>query len=128
MHCVALRKHNTTSAFVIVEMTNNKHYSTLFKTRVWIVISKFFKYQTYLEVVSQKHQTILATLELPHFIVFTAIQSVHIVGYSLPGSENSSSFAFTMKHSVSRTWRQQQQQYHSENNSSSSFLCVNEPF
>ncbi len=121
MHCVALRKHNTTSAFVIVEMTNNKHYSTL-------VISKFFKYQTYLEVVSQKHQTILATLELPHFIVFTAIQSVHIVGYSLPGTENSSSFAFTMKHSVSRTWCQQQQQYYSENNSSSSFLCRNEPF
>ncbi len=39
----APRKHNTMSAFVIVE-TPNKHYSTLLKTRVWIVSSKFFKY------------------------------------------------------------------------------------
>ncbi len=39
--------------------------------------------------VSQKHQTVLATLEFLHFIVFTAIHSVHIVGYSLPGSGNS---------------------------------------
>ncbi len=31
------------SAFVIREMTNNKRYSTLLKTRVWIVSSKFFK-------------------------------------------------------------------------------------
>ncbi len=32
---------------------------------------------------------VLAILELPHFIVFTAIRGVHIVGYSLPGSGNS---------------------------------------
>ncbi len=38
--------------------------------------------ETYLQAVSQKHQTVLATLEFPHFIVFTAIHSVHIVGYS----------------------------------------------
>ncbi len=31
--CVALRKHNTMSAFVIAE-TPNKHYSTLLKTRI----------------------------------------------------------------------------------------------
>ncbi len=40
--CAAPRKHNTMSAFVIVEMSN-KHYSTLLKTRVWIVSRKFFK-------------------------------------------------------------------------------------
>ncbi len=38
------RVNNTMSAFVIVE-TPNKHYSTLLKTRVWIVSSKFFKYR-----------------------------------------------------------------------------------
>ncbi len=37
-HCAAPCKHNTMSAFVIVE-TANKHYSTLLKTRVWIVSS-----------------------------------------------------------------------------------------
>ncbi len=41
--CVAPRKHNTMTAYVIVE-TPNKHYSTLLKTRVWIVSNKFFKY------------------------------------------------------------------------------------
>ncbi len=33
----------TMSAFVTGETTNNKHYSTLLKTRVWIVSGKFFK-------------------------------------------------------------------------------------
>ncbi len=33
----------TMSAFVIGETTNNKRYSTLLKTRVWIVSGKFFK-------------------------------------------------------------------------------------
>ncbi len=33
------------SAFVIREMTNNKHYSTLLKTCIWIVSGKFFKRQ-----------------------------------------------------------------------------------
>ncbi len=33
----------TMSAFVIGEKTNNKHYTTLLKTRVWIVSGKFFK-------------------------------------------------------------------------------------
>ncbi len=33
----------TMSAFVIGETTNNKQYSTLLKTRVWIVSGKFFK-------------------------------------------------------------------------------------
>ncbi len=41
---VASRRINITmSAFVIGEMTNNKHYSTQLKTRVWIVSGKFFK-------------------------------------------------------------------------------------
>ncbi len=45
--CAALHKHNTMSAFVIGE-TTNKHYSTLLKTHVWIVSSKFFKYRNIL--------------------------------------------------------------------------------
>ncbi len=48
-HRVASRRVNITmSAFVIGETTNNKHYSTLLKTRVWIVIVKFFKYENIL--------------------------------------------------------------------------------
>ncbi len=42
--CATPRKHNTMSAFVIVE-TPNKHYSTLLKSRVRIVSSKFVKYR-----------------------------------------------------------------------------------
>ncbi len=41
--CIVPRKHNNMSAFVFVE-TPNKHYSTLLKTCIWIVRSKFFKY------------------------------------------------------------------------------------
>ncbi len=33
----------TMFAFVIVKTTNNKHYSSQLKTRVWIVSGKFFK-------------------------------------------------------------------------------------
>ncbi len=41
--CVASRRLNITmSAFVIGEMTNNKHY-TLLITRVWIISGKFFQ-------------------------------------------------------------------------------------
>ncbi len=43
---VVPHKHNTMSAFVIVEMPN-KHY-TLLNTRVWIVSGKFFKYENIL--------------------------------------------------------------------------------
>ncbi len=44
MHHIASRRVNiTTSAFVIGETTNNKHYSTLLKTRFLIVRCKFFK-------------------------------------------------------------------------------------
>ncbi len=45
--------------------------------------------EMYLQAVSQKRQTVFATLELPHFVHIIAIHSVHIVGYSLPGSGNS---------------------------------------
>ncbi len=37
------RRDMTMSAFVIGETTNNKRYSTLLKTHVWIVSGKFFK-------------------------------------------------------------------------------------
>ncbi len=42
-HVASHRVNITMSAFVIGEMTNNKHYSTLLKTHVWIVSGKFFK-------------------------------------------------------------------------------------
>ncbi len=48
-HRVASRRVNITmSAFVIGETTNNKHYSTLLKTCIWIVSSKLFKYENIL--------------------------------------------------------------------------------
>ncbi len=52
-------------------------------------VANSLNFKTYLQGVSQKHQTVIVALELPHFIVFTTIQSVHIEGYSLPGSGNS---------------------------------------
>ncbi len=46
---VASRRVNITmSAFVIGETTNNKHYSTQLKTHVWIIRSRFFKYENIL--------------------------------------------------------------------------------
>ncbi len=42
-HVASRRVNITMSAFVIGETTNNKCYSTLLKTRVWIVSGKFFK-------------------------------------------------------------------------------------
>ncbi len=67
--CAVPRKHNIMSAFVIVEMPN-KHYSTLFKTRVWIV--SIVNMKTYLQAVGQKHQ-----LELPHFIETAFVHNWH---------------------------------------------------
>ncbi len=43
-HVTEMLRHNTMSAFVIVE-TPNKHYST----QLWIVSSKFFKYRNVLK-------------------------------------------------------------------------------
>ncbi len=75
---VASRRVNITmSAFVIGETTNNLRYSTLWSTSVANSLNK----KTYLQAVSQKHQTVLATLDLPHFI--------ETAGRILPGSENS---------------------------------------
>ncbi len=49
MCCIASCCVNITmSAFVIGETTNNKLYSTLLKTRVWIVSGKFFRYENIL--------------------------------------------------------------------------------
>ncbi len=61
----------TMSAFVIGEMTNYKRYSTRLKARVSIVSGKFFKYEN-------KRQTVLAKLELPHFIE-TAFEQACVV-------------------------------------------------
>ncbi len=83
MHCAASRKHNTMSAFVIVE-TPNKLYSTLLKTHVWIVSSKFFKYRNVLfsqgvEASDCPCDIGIAPLYSVHI---TVIHSVHI-GYRL---------------------------------------------
>ncbi len=44
LYCLFMRRVNITmSAFVIGETTNNKHYSTLLKTCVWIVSGKLFR-------------------------------------------------------------------------------------
>ncbi len=76
LYCLYTRRVNITmSAFVIRETTNNKHYSTQLKTHVWIVTGKFFKKKMYLQAVSQKRQTVLAKLELPHFIETVFVQS-----------------------------------------------------
>ncbi len=59
------------SAFVIGEITNNKNYSTLLKTHVWIVSSKFFKYENILTGCESE-----AKLELLHFIETAFEQSL----------------------------------------------------
>ncbi len=47
-HVASHRVNITMSAFVIRETTNNKCYSTLLKTHVWIISGKFFKYENIL--------------------------------------------------------------------------------
>ncbi len=56
------------SAFGIAEMTNNKHYSTLLKTHVWIVSSRNV-------LAGCEFQTVLAKLGLPHFIETAFVQA-----------------------------------------------------
>ncbi len=81
------RKRNTMAAFVIVE-TPNKHYSTLLKTRVWIVSSKFFKYWNVLTGCESEAPDCPCDVGIAplYSVHITAIHSVHIVGYSLPRS------------------------------------------
>ncbi len=76
--CVLARRHKNNKTHDR-KTTNNKHYSTLLKTRVWIVSGKFFKYENILTwvIVSHKHQTGLAKLELPHFIETAFAHSWH---------------------------------------------------
>ncbi len=60
-------------------VTNKKIYlSTLHSSKLMFVQSVA---ETYLQAVSQKRQTVLAKLELPHFIE-TAFVQASIVGYS----------------------------------------------
>ncbi len=86
-HCTTPRKYNTMSVFVFVE-TPNKHYSTLVKTHVWIVSSKFFKYRNVLTGCESEAPDSPCDVGIAP-LVFTAIHSVHIVGYSLLGSGKS---------------------------------------
>ncbi len=57
------------------------HYSTLLKTQFESSVA-----ETYLQAVSQKCQTVLAKLELPHFIETVFVYSWQA---TLPGSGNS---------------------------------------
>ncbi len=51
-------------------------YIYIITTHVWIVSGKFFKYENVLMFsVSQMHQTVLAKLELPHFIETAFVHS-----------------------------------------------------
>ncbi len=77
---IASRRVNITmSAFVIRETTNTTlHCSKLaFESSV----ANSLNMKTYLQAMSQKRQTVLAKLELPHFIE-TAFVQASIVGYS----------------------------------------------
>ncbi len=75
---IASRHVNITmSAFVISETTNN---NLAFES-----VANSFIRKTYLQAVSQKRQTVLAKLELPHFIE----QPLSTAGRLLPGSGNS---------------------------------------
>ncbi len=80
---VASRSVNITmSAFVIGETTNNKH-STLHCSKLAFEssVANSLNKKTYLQAVSQKRQTVLAKLELSHFIE-TAFEQASIIGYS----------------------------------------------
>ncbi len=74
--CIAPRKHYHV-CICDRRNDNNLRYSTLWSTSVANSLNK----KTYLQAVSQKHQTVLATLDLPHFI--------ETAGRILPGSGNS---------------------------------------
>ncbi len=76
---VSRRVNITMSAFVIGETTSTTlHCSKLaFESSV----ANSLNIRTYLQAVSQKRQTVLAKLELPHFIE-TAFVQASIVGYS----------------------------------------------
>ncbi len=71
---VASRRVNITmSAFVIGEMTNTTLHclKLMFESSV----ANSLNMKTYLQVVSQKRQTVLAKLELPHFIETAFVDS-----------------------------------------------------
>ncbi len=138
------RVNITMSAFVTGETTNNNSYSTLLKPRVWIVSSRnalqseapdcpckvgiaplyrkslCASLQARLlscqvqEIVLRKlrctHSNICIVL-LWNSVVYTTLLISSCVLFWKP---KQSSFAFTTKHSISRTRRRWQQQYYSE--------------
>ncbi len=67
------------SAFVIGETTSITLQCS--KLEFDSSVANSLNKKTYLQAVSQKHQTVLVTLELPHFIEIAFIQA-SIVGYS----------------------------------------------
>ncbi len=70
------------SAFVIGE--NDKQQALLYTAQ-----NSRLNKKTYLQAVSQKRQTVLAKLELPHFIETAFMHSWHQDNVTLPGSGNS---------------------------------------
>ncbi len=123
------------SAFVIGETTNNKHYSSLLKTRVWIIsirniltgcesdcpckvgIASLFRNSLWASVPArllscQVQEIVLHKRCCTHFHIWVELFWKQCCRYTLT---TDSSFTFTTKHSVSTTWRLQQHQYYSEN-------------
>ncbi len=65
--CISARVNITMFAFVIGETTNNKHY-TAQNSHLESSEANSLNKKTYLQAVSQKRQTVLASWKLPHFI------------------------------------------------------------
>ncbi len=145
LYClVASRCVNMTiSVFVIRETTHNKHYSTLLKTRVWLVsrrnvftgceseapdcpckvgFAPLYRNRLcakqHCRLLFQVQETVLWKLRV-HTLIFGFNCSGAVFFISscvLFWKPKQSSFGFTMKHNVSTTWCRRQQQYYSENN------------
>ncbi len=77
LHVASHRVNIPMSAFVIGEMTKNKHYSTLLKTRIWIVSGKFFKYVL-----------VVSSFGSPNKVLSLSQQNTASPGHGAGGSNN----------------------------------------
>ncbi len=158
LHCIALRKNDHVC---ICDWRNNKQQALLYTAQNSHLNSQWQK-RTYRR---QKRQTVLAKLELPHFIETDFVYSWHrrqlssqvqeIVLHKMSCTHSNiyvelfwksvvnttctlplmsscvlfwkpkqSTFTFTTKHSVPKTWCWRQQQYYSENKNHAPFFCL----
>ncbi len=88
LYCLFMRRYAsrriniTMSAFVIGETTNNKRYSTLLKTHVWIVSGKFFKYENILTGCESEVPDCPCKVGIAPLYRNSLCASQHFVGYS----------------------------------------------